>query len=74
MVFYKRILMPLRVILQLNFPDVAREIVCNTIPQEDHQETLDAQPREGPIPAELNGVSSRETPYPQVVGETMLKR
>ncbi|RMJ15230.1 hypothetical protein CDV36_005140 [Fusarium kuroshium] len=73
-VFYKRIMMPLRVILQLNFPDVAREIVCNTIPQEEHQQTLDSQPPERPTPVELNGVSPRRLSYPEFVGETMLQR
>lgn len=74
MVFYKLILMPLRVILQLNFPDVAKEIVCNTITQEEHHKTLNTQPRGGARAIELNGVSSRAALYPQVVGETMLKR
>ncbi|RTE76398.1 hypothetical protein BHE90_009126 [Fusarium euwallaceae] len=63
-VFYKHILKPLRAILELNFPALAKEIAWKTLPQDEHQE-IGTQPQVGLSPIGRNGASSR--------GETMLK-
>ncbi|KAJ4317177.1 hypothetical protein N0V84_007481 [Fusarium piperis] len=78
MVFYKRILTPLRAMLLLNCPEVALEIqnslVRNTLAQDEPQQVLDTQLREGLISVQQNGTSSVGESYPQAIGETMLRR
>ncbi|KAI8724179.1 hypothetical protein NCS52_00275600 [Fusarium sp. LHS14.1] len=78
MVFYKRILMPLRAVLLLNCPEVAIEIqnnfVRNAFPEEEHMEATDNQPGEAPPPMGHNGGYSGVAPHPHIVGEVMLNR
>lgn len=78
MVFYKRILVPLRAILLLNCPEVAIEIQNsfgrNALCQDEHQEASDNHLLGEPTSVGCNGVCSRGSSYPLAVGETMLKR
>ncbi|RSM08195.1 hypothetical protein CEP52_004869 [Fusarium oligoseptatum] len=53
---------------------IQNSLVCNTTAQDEPQQVLDTQLREGTTRVERNGTSSKVAPYSHALGGTMLKR